>query len=130
MRASAIIACALLALCGCRTVPEQPSEPAFYRFAALPSEVEGKVAVGKEFCVDLEENGTTGYQWHIGKNSDGCQARLEHLPAQSNLCGAPGSVRVHIVPSTKGTHTVRLEYKRHWEKVPPIHTIQITVTGN
>lgn len=128
MKAIALLTGMLLALSACRTAPEAVPT-AFYRFAGMPAALEGKAAVGAEYHVDLEENGTTGYLWHIAECAPGCQATLEHLPGKSDLCGAPGSVRVHVTPNAPGKHIVRLEYKRHWEKVPPIHSITLTVTG-
>lgn len=85
-----------------------------------------RVEGGERLYFDLEENMTTGYAWNIVSDNDDVLVSVEHLRAEPPssgepmLCGAPGkaSFTIRINPGFNAPATVRVFYKRAWEKEP------------
>ena len=87
---------------------------------------EVSVEVGTSYRWEMESNPTTGYGWYL-ESDCGLRIEKEFVP-RSDLCGAPG-VHTFIVSSdTKGTFTLKAEYKRVWENNPPARTNELTIT--
>jgi len=90
-------------------------------------------AVGGRFCVELVENGTTGYVWSRPE-FDGKLLALESdesVPAAGGTVGAGGVRRFVFRIKAAGRATVRLAYRRPWETgVNPASRFELTVVGS
>jgi inhibitor of cysteine peptidase len=77
------------------------------------------VKKGQTFTISLESNGTTGYQWQLGKPLDEKGINLIgkfYLPSRSNLLGAGGREAWDFISTNKGSTEITLVYLRSWEK--------------
>ena len=123
----------LAALCACGGVscasPEPETPPPFFTFKNIVPDHKAKVKRGGIFIFELEENLTTGYSWTASADPKLAEVHLEHIPASSELTGAPGRARVLIRPLTSSPAAVTLLYIRPWEKnkTGPVHRMVCTV---
>lgn len=100
----------------------------------LDSEDDGTtvaVEVGDIIQVVLKGNPTTGYSWSAALSDDDA-ALLEQLGEpvyvpDSDLVGAGGMYTFTFRAAADGVATLRLEYARPWESVPPQETYEVTV---
>jgi len=92
------------------------------------------VKVGQEIIVSLKGNPTTGYSWSLA-GIDGQAVALDgevkykedRHPA--GMVGVPGMFHAKFKTLKPGKSTVRLEYRRPWEKdVKPVETFEVTVS--
>ena len=90
------------------------------------------LAVGTRFSVALEENPTAGYKWSAPK-FDGRSLALEaddYTLAKGAAIGGGGTRKFVFVVKSIGRTTIRLVYKRPWEKdAAPEATFELTVVG-
>ena len=81
-----------------------------------------RVEKGERLYFDLEENGTTGYQWYCTCTDPDVEVTIDHYAADAKdgLAGAPGraEVRIRIHRGYDGPSDVTFRYKRSWEKAP------------
>ena len=81
-----------------------------------------RVEKGERIYFDLEENGTTGYQWYYTCTDPDVEVTIDHYAADAKdgLAGAPGraEVRIRIHRGYDGPSDVTFRYKRSWEKDP------------
>ncbi len=81
-----------------------------------------EVEQGDVVDFELEENMTTGYRWQAQCDDSEIEVAIEHVPANSapGFCGAPGKAvfKIEVGRSFSGPATVRVQYKRTWEKDP------------
>ena len=131
-----IICCIVLAstllLLGCngiksalekRKKPEDPvvEEPSL-KMATLDTTKELHVNVAEEFIIRVEGNPSTGFSWfYCGKDTvDGVEMKKsDYEPAKkknSIECGAPVMCRFYFEAKKPGSHELKFEYKRPWEK--------------
>ncbi len=90
-------------------------------------------AVGGRFCVELIENGTTGYQWSRPEFDDKLIALEsdDSIPATGGAVGAGGLRRFVFLIKAAGRTTVRLAYRRSWETGgTPAARFELTVVGS
>jgi inhibitor of cysteine peptidase len=88
--------------------------------------------VGGRFCVELAENGTTGYTWSRPE-FDGALLALESdetVPPSSSAPGAGGLRRFVFQVRSAGRTQVRLAYRRPWEADSPAARFELTVVGS
>lgn len=117
-----LLSSCILCAAACSTADAPQKTPAFYRTGNLPPDFRIAAKQGQVCSFELEENATTGYSWSESHDPALCAVRLIHLPAKSELMGAPGRVRVEITPLTANPADVTLRYVRPWEKdVKPVH---------
>jgi inhibitor of cysteine peptidase len=90
------------------------------------------LAVGTRFSVALEENPTTGYKWSTPE-FDGRSLALEaddYTLAKGAAIGGGGTRKFGFLVKSTGRTTIRLAYKRPWEKdAAPEATFELTVVG-
>lgn len=88
------------------------------------------VRVGGTVAVSLASNPSTGYRWewsnrpsarHVDTSGWSFDAERPGVP------GAGGKERWIFKGILKGMDTVRLEYKRPWEKVPAVRDTAIVI---
>jgi len=89
------------------------------------------VPVGESLVINLKENPTTGYTWHLNGNPEPHLAFEEttFIPADVNQPGQPGIHRWRLKARESGTAKLDFEYKRSWENNSIRHltfTIQVT----
>ena len=75
------------------------------------------VPAGESLEINLKENPTTGYTWHLSGNP-GPHLVLEEttfIPADANRPGQPGIHRWRLKASKSGTAKLDVEYQRPWE---------------
>ncbi len=104
-------------------------EMAFF-FGNLPEKITAAIPLGEDVEFELEENGTTGYQWAAVFDAGECKVELDHRGPRvdKGLAGAPGRVEVELEPRKTGTVRGKLVYRRSWEKdVPPIYTVEVEI---
>ena len=82
---------------------------------------ETRLRRGQLLAIELASNASTGYAWEVEDNgspvleSAPVPASAAALPA-SPLAGAGGTSRWHYRAAQPGTATLRLVYRRSWEK--------------
>ena len=81
-----------------------------------------RVEKGERIYFDLEENGTTGYQWDFTCADPDVEVTIDHCgpSAEDGLVGKPGraEVRIRIHRGYDGPSDICFRYKRSWEKEP------------
>lgn len=76
-----------------------------------------KVLKGHEFTITLQSNPGTGYQWNPTFNTTILNlVSHEYKPASTKLLGSPGTDVFTFKAINHGTDTVKMIYKRSWEK--------------
>jgi inhibitor of cysteine peptidase len=88
------------------------------------------LAVGTRFSVALQENPTTGYKWSAPE-FDGRSLALEaddYTLAKGAAIGGGGTRKFGFVVKSTGRTTIRLAYRRPWEKdAAPEAAFELTV---
>lgn len=76
------------------------------------------VKKGQEFTISLESNPTTGYQW-IPMFNTSIINLISHSfqPSTTKLMGSPGTDIFKFKGINYGTESLKMVYKRSWEKV-------------
>lgn len=90
-----------------------------------------EVPVGGRLVVQLPSNRTTGYSWQATQTAGIVQAGepVYDSPNTPGLVGAGGTETFTFTASSRGTSTLKLEYRRPWETgVPAEKTWSVTVT--
>ena len=87
---------------------------------------------GEKLVVELEEHGTTGYEWHATAEPAEVVAvtSSEFVPPASSAAGAAGRRRIVVTGSRPGTAELELELRRPWEAGRPprmAQTVAISV---
>jgi inhibitor of cysteine peptidase len=104
--------------------------------AALTREDSGKtvaVNVGQSITITLKGNPTTGYLWSVAGLSSNTVEQVGEVEYRQDETGkhlvGSGGVFVATFKAVKpGPTTVRMEYRRPWEKdVPPVERFAITL---
>jgi inhibitor of cysteine peptidase len=76
-----------------------------------------KLSNGHEFTITLQSNPGTGYQWIPSFNTTILNlVSHEYKPASTKLLGSPGTDVFTFKAINHGTDTVKMIYKRSWEK--------------
>ena len=102
----------LIYFCGCAVAEEK-----FYSMDAIPAEIDAPVDT--EFRCFVEENVTTGFRWEAQYDQSKCEVIINHLPSESDLCGAPGKAEVIIRANDEGPVAVVFLYRRSFEQGVP-----------
>lgn len=72
-----------------------------------------------DFTISLESNPTTGYQWIPAFNPDIINLVSHSFqPSSSRLMGTPGTEVFTFKAINHGTGSLKMVYKRSWEKEP------------
>ncbi len=92
----------------------------------------GQVAleVGQTLVLSLESNPTTGYGWQIAELDEALLKETDHQYKADwpVLIGSGGKEVWRFQAQSSGSTTLRLEYRRPWEKdVEPIQTFSVQV---
>jgi inhibitor of cysteine peptidase len=84
---------------------------------------------GQDLIVVLEGNPSTGYGWEVAEiDEQVLQAGSAEFQPRSDLEGAPGAFALPFQAVGKGQTTLRLNYRRSWEKdVQPVETFAVQV---
>lgn len=73
----------------------------------------------KEFTINLESNPTTGYQWIPIFNTSIINLISHNFqPSTTKLIGSPGTEMFKFKAVNYGTQSLKMIYKRSWEKEP------------
>ena len=86
--------------------------------------------VGQECRIELSANSTTGYAWSVAAAADKVlqeSAKSEYVsdPNPDHKVGVGGMQVWHFKAVQAGTQTMKLEYRRPWEKdIKPAQTAQ------
>jgi predicted secreted protein len=88
------------------------------------------LAKGRTLIVELSSNASTGYSWAV--KGDPAPLKLVSSdykqPEQSGKVGAPGAQQFRLKGTAPGTSTLKLVYRRPWEKsVAPARTFTLHV---
>jgi inhibitor of cysteine peptidase len=88
--------------------------------------------VGQEAVVSLKGNPTTGYSWDLA-GIDGQAVKLDgevkykEDPKLQGMVGVPGMFHAKFKAAKPGKATVKLQYRRPWEKdVKPVETYEVS----
>jgi predicted secreted protein len=75
------------------------------------------VKKGQEFTIILESNPTTGYQWIPTFNTSIINLVSHNFqPSTTKLMGSPGTDIFKFKATNQGTESLKMIYKRSWEK--------------
>lgn len=94
------------------------------------------VPLGRSARIRLAGNPTTGYSWFlagIDGNSVAAEGEVTYSPTPRGpgIVGGGGVFELLLRTARAGKSTVRMEYKRPWEKdTPPIEAFRVTVEVN
>jgi len=99
------------------------------RLTARDTGKERHIAVGGKLTIALPSNPTTGYAWELASSDSAILDNPGHdfVPPQSTLTGAGGTEEWHFVGKSTGKTEVKLNYRRSWEKGPPLETYSVTI---
>lgn len=87
-------------------------------FVSCGKEYDYEICVGEQIVLDLQSSGpSTGYVWHWDKHDDVLDT-ISHVfsPYDESFSGNPGIEHWTFVGKRKGSTTIRMLYKRTWEK--------------
>ena len=126
-RGFAIILAAAFLLAGCAADRSQESKKIIEKDNGNLVEL----TVGNTLVVELPGNPTTGYMWEVGSVNASVLKQAENaatFKSDTDLTGSPGKVALHFKAAGPGKTTLKLVYRRSWEKnVAPIKTYQADV---
>ena len=79
--------------------------------------------------VDLDENPTTGYSWQTVSIPSLLELKdSDYVPDAPQRCGSGGRKTFHFVVARPGSGTLRMEYRRPWEKeVEPARVYEVSL---
>lgn len=89
--------------------------------------------VGQVLEIALMANASTGYQWEFTSDGAPVLARTTGpatpppMDTQPPMPGAPSLARWWFRAEKPGEVTVRMVYRRSWETVPPVETVEYRV---
>ncbi|WP_447941026.1 protease inhibitor I42 family protein [Pseudoxanthomonas mexicana] len=89
--------------------------------------------VGQVLEIALTSNASTGYQWEFTADGAPVLARTTGpatpppMDTQPPMPGASSIARWWFRAEKPGQTTVRLEYRRPWEKVPPVEVAEYEI---
>lgn len=117
-------ALALVMVAGCTSLPP----------VTLDGNANGKrveLARGQELVLSLEENPTTGFRWEVVQNAAAVMELLgegQYAATPTGRVGSGGTTTWRFKAAQTGSDTLRLVYRRSWEKdQPPAETFSCTV---
>jgi inhibitor of cysteine peptidase len=128
---------AMLSMAGCSAI--NASGASGNNEVAAGSAEDGKqidLSQGQVLVVTLDSNPTTGYSWAVAAvdtsllTQDGDAVYNAQDTQKTPLVGAGGSETFRFTASAAGSTTLRLEYRRPWEKDQPAdqtYTLQVVV---
>jgi predicted secreted protein len=91
--------------------------------------------VGEAVVLILKGNPSTGYTWRLNEarshGLDGVVIKeLGWMPiGGSAKIGAPGLLRIEVVPKVAGSATLAFDYLRPWESKPPVRTAEFLIVA-
>jgi inhibitor of cysteine peptidase len=133
-----LLACAM-ALPGCASGTDNaPSADKVYANAAEATVIEASadgethLRRGQILAIELDSNASTGYAWEIVEDGspvlEPAPVPASAAPAVPPMPGAGGTSRWRYRAAQAGTATLRLVYRRSWEKdVEPVRTASYRV---
>jgi len=93
-----------------------------------------QLKAGQVMSISLGSNPSTGYSWYATSSNPAILVQMgepefqEPTASATTIVGAPGTAILFFQAVKAGSATIRLEYKRGWEKdVAAEKTITITV---
>jgi inhibitor of cysteine peptidase len=132
-----ILLAALLALTGCAAINASGASGDNEVAAGIAQDGQQvELNQGQVLVVTLASNPTTGYSWAVAAVDPALLAQagdpVYNAPDEQKtpLVGAGGSETLRFTASAAGTTTLRLEYRRPWEKDQPAaqtYTLQVVV---
>jgi|YNPNPStandDraft_1061719.scaffolds.fasta_scaffold252993_1 inhibitor of cysteine peptidase len=90
---------------------------------------EVRLRPGQEIILCLEGNPTTGFTWEVAELDSAAIAQMKEMEftPHSNLVGAPGTFTFRFKALRRGAATLRLVYRRPWERVAPADTFSVRI---
>lgn len=112
--------------------PSDDPEPGEIRLGVQDEGGQVELKEGQVLVISLESNPSTGYGWEVEEADETIlrqTGRIEFEP-ESHLLGAPGKQILRFEAVAAGQTTLRLVYRRPWEKdVKPARTFSLQVKG-
>jgi len=108
-------------------IPPLPTE---VRLSAQDDGRQIELSEGEILVITLEGNPSTGYIWEVEEGSEKIIRQVGEVEfwAESNLLGAPGKQIMRFQGVGEGQTTLKLVYRRPWEKgIEPLKTFSIQV---
>ena len=88
---------------------------------------EVELPVGEEIEVELAENPTTGYRWHLDMpEAAGLVCVEDTFQRSGDALGASGRRRWRFRANHEGVTRIQFAYRRSWER-SPTKTFEITI---
>jgi inhibitor of cysteine peptidase len=119
LRISIPLAVAVCAVAACGTGDRSSGEPV--ALAEADSGANVTASIGKEIVLTLSTTPGTGYGWMLVDSAAPVLRLLEGAAvtrdsASSTKAGAPATAKWKFRADAAGTGTIRLEYRRPWER--------------
>jgi inhibitor of cysteine peptidase len=126
--ASFILLAGLVILAGCNPKPKE------VRLTGTDNGGTITLTKGETLILDLDSNPSTGYQWSVDEINEqilkqkGEAVFSQPTSAGEPLLGAGGTETFHFEAAGKGQVTLKLNYRRSWEKdIEPEATFAIQI---
>jgi inhibitor of cysteine peptidase len=74
--------------------------------------------VGDDVVLELAENPSTGYRWHLAAGTDPLEPTGDDYRAATGRAGAPGVRRFQFRATQPGPARLKIEKRRSWETTP------------
>lgn len=122
------LAVALLASSGISAAPQPPVFPQV-NLSEKDNGRQIELDPSQALELSLESNPSTGYGWQVdGMDSKVLRQSGDEFKATSDKVGAPGMQVLRFEGTTKGLTTLKLSYRRPWEKgVKPLKSFSVAV---
>lgn len=89
-----------------------------------------EVAVGDEVELDLPENASTAYLWHVTEAPQGLRLLDNEPRPGGDVPGRAGRRILRFAVDRHVTGTLRAELRRPWEQSsPPVEVVEVLLTG-
>ncbi len=117
------------------TAPPAAAVPDFEEIRLTEVDNGGLAELGKDqvLVINLESNPSTGYSWEVAEINQNLLYQMGEVEFEpmSALLGAPAKQILRFKPISPGQSTLRLVYRRSWEKgVEPAKSFSLQVIGS
>ena len=89
------------------------------------------IPTGEVFEICLKENPMAGFRWDLEPRAEpACILVSEYFSREGDAPGSQGIHHWNFKAVAPGTSTIRLDYKRQWQKAPPSRTFTLVIRAS
>lgn len=98
------------------------------RFNEEANSAEVTIPIGETFEICLKENPTAGFRWNLdSRGGPSCVLLNEHFSPEHQALGSPGIHHWNFKAVAPGRSTIKLTYRRSWQKSSPARTFRLEI---